>query len=388
MKNYLVKTDERTELIQNIQTVKFNIILLLAGLMLISSICYSQNLLKGPQRIVIDAKRNLLLASNYNTGDIIAIDSVGNQSYFVKGAGFVDGIEIVGDTIYGSGNNRTFRGYDLNTKNLVMNVQMPTVNPGDDYLSSVTSDSAGHLFISCPGANTIYKLRISDQSYWIFAKGNGLNRPNGMLLEREKNRIVVIDDSPRPSKIHAISLLDSTVSELASTNFNRPDGIVRDKAGNYYVGGYYLTGLYKFDPNFGQAPELFYRGNTFVYPTYDPDDNSILVTNYNGNSWVRISLLTDVQGYNSLPEKFQLFQNYPNPFNPTTTIKYSLENQSYVKLLITNAMGEIVSILTEGIKRSGIHEISFDAIGFPSGIYFASLINGDNIQTKKMVLLK
>lgn len=344
-----------------------------------------QNLLNNPQKIVVDSKRNQLLVSNFKTGDIVQIDSTNKQSYFLEDADFVDGLEIVGDTIFGIGNNRHISAYNLETKEKVMDFTFP--GNRNNYLSSIVSDSAGHLFISCPFLNTIYKLRIKDGAWWIFAQNNGLNQPNGILLEREKNRIVVIDDSPKPSLIHSISLTDSSVATLASTDFKRPDGIVRDRDGNYYVGGYYLQGIYKFNPDFSN-PVLFYKGSNFVYPTYSPLDNSILVTLYEINSWKRISVLTEVEQSSLMPDHFMLYQNYPNPFNPSTTIKYRLENQSFVKLQITNSVGETVSILTEGIKRSGVHEILFDADRLPSGIYFVSLINGGSIQTKKMILLK
>ena len=68
----------------------------------------------------------------------------------------------------------------------------------NDYLSSITYDSLGHLFISCPNLNEIYRIRISDLEYWVFAKDDGLNRPNGILLEKDNNRIVVIDDCDSP----------------------------------------------------------------------------------------------------------------------------------------------------------------------------------------------
>ena len=129
----------------------------------IPAICEAQNLLRAPQKIVIDEARDRLLVSNFNTGDIVQIDSSGTQSYFVQGANFVDGLEIVGDTVYGVGNNRNVRAYDLVTKQLVMNITL--TGSGGNYLSSITSDSSGHLFISCPSLDEIYKLRISDQSW-------------------------------------------------------------------------------------------------------------------------------------------------------------------------------------------------------------------------------
>jgi PKD repeat protein len=305
-------------------------------------ICEAQNLLNKPQRAVIDAKRNRILVSNYNTGDIIQIDSAGNQSYFVQGADFVDGLEIVGDTIYGTGNHRNIRAYNLETKTLVMDTIFSSVNPGDEYLSSITSDSAGHLFISCPGTHTIYKLRISDKSYWIFAQNNGLTRPNGMLLEKEKNRIVVIDDSPN-SIIHAISLADSTVSTLMTTSLSSPDGIVRDRFGSYYVGGYYLDGIYKIDSAFSKPPTLFYAGNNFVYPTYDEKDHTLLVTYYENNSWTRIPLqvLDFISDYQTghAPLTVQFSENFET-LHQVTSWNWDFENDGVFDSNIPNPTHE------------------------------------------------
>jgi len=252
----------------------------------------AQNLLNGPQKIILDKEHNRYLVSNFNTGDIIQIDSFGNQDYFVQAANFFDGLEIVGDTVFGIGQNRKITAYNLTTKQLVMGITLP--GSTNNYLSSITSDSAGHLFISCPALNTIYKFRISDQAYWVFAENNGLNRPNGILLEKENNRIVVIDDSPNNSTIHAISLSDSTVSDLMTNNFNCPDGIIRDNNGFYYVGGYYLPGLYRIDPDFSGEPELFFESSHLIYPTYYETNNSILVTLYGDGDWAEIPVEENV----------------------------------------------------------------------------------------------
>jgi hypothetical protein len=109
-------------------------------------ICNAQSLLEGPQKIAIDTKRNRLLVSNYGSGDIIQIDNKGIQSYFLKDAGFIDGTEIAGDVIYGVGENRKIIGYDLESSRQVLNLTIP--GDPDQYLSSLCSDSTGHLFIS------------------------------------------------------------------------------------------------------------------------------------------------------------------------------------------------------------------------------------------------
>ena len=355
-------------------------------ILFIPAICEAQNLLRSPQKIVIDETRNRLLVSNFDTGDIVQIDSSGNQRYFVQGANFVDGLEIVGDVVYGVGNNRNVRAYDLVTKQLVMNITL--TGSGGNYLSSITSDSSGHLFISCPSLDEIYRLRISDLSYWIFFSGHGLNEPNGILLEKEKNRIVVIEDSPSPSKIHAISLMDSTRSTLTTTTFNRPDGIVRDRNGFYYVGGYFLPGIYKIDPDFNEDPELFFQGSNMVYPTYYEKNHSLFITYYNQNDWGEIPLTTSSVTSEELQKEFALYSNYPNPFNPSTKIKFSVPQLSKVVIKVYDSLGKEIVTLVDEEKPAGNYEVEFDGKNLTSGIYFYKLILGRFTQTKKMILLR
>lgn len=361
--------------------------LIVSIILLIPFIGEAQNLLKNPQKIAIDSKRNRLLVSNGGSGNIVQIDSSGKQSYFVQGANFWDGMEIVGDTIYGAGKSGDLRAYDLVTRQNVMNI--PFTGSSANYLSSIVSDSAGHLFISCPRLNIIYKMNISDHSFWIFTKDHGLLFPNGILLEKEKNRIVVIDDSPSPSKIHAISLTDSTaVTTLATTTLTQPDGIVRDNKGWYYIGGYYLPGIYRVDSNFSQPPSLYHPGSHFVYPTYDEVNNSLLLTLYNANSWERFSLNTSALEPKTLEKGYFLKQNYPNPFNPSTVIQYQLPFQSRVRIIVSNGLGNIVSVLIDEIKNAGIHECRFNAETLSSGIYYYQIFAGNFIETKKMILLR
>ena len=85
---------------------------------------------------------------------------------------------------------------------------------------------------------------------------------------------------------------------------------------------------------------------------------------------------------------FRLNQNYPNPFNPETVIGYALPIRSDVKLTIYNLRGEEVALLIDGTMPAGNHQVSWDASGFASGIYFYRLQADDFVQTRKMLLLK
>jgi len=88
------------------------------------------------------------------------------------------------------------------------------------------------------------------------------------------------------------------------------------------------------------------------------------------------------------PDEYVLYQNYPNPFNPSTKINYALPQSSKVNLTVYSMIGEVVGVLVDEIQVEGFHEIDFDASTLPSGIYLYRLVANENIQVKKMILLK
>jgi predicted CXXCH cytochrome family protein len=90
----------------------------------------------------------------------------------------------------------------------------------------------------------------------------------------------------------------------------------------------------------------------------------------------------------NLPNDYNLAQNYPNPFNPSTTIEYSLPEQSNVKIVVFDALGNQLDVLYEGQNEAGIHKLDWNASGYASGIYFYRLQANDFVQVKKMLLMK
>ena len=97
---------------------------------------------------------------------------------------------------------------------------------------------------------------------------------------------------------------------------------------------------------------------------------------------------TFVEQNDNKNNNYILYQNYPNPFNPTTTIKYSIPNSDYVTLKIYNVLGKEITTLVNNNQSAGNYEINFDASNLTSGIYIYQLNAGNNIQIKRMVLLK
>jgi hypothetical protein len=88
-----------------------------------------------------------------------------------------------------------------------------------------------------------------------------------------------------------------------------------------------------------------------------------------------------------------LLPNFPNPFNPSTTIRYTLGEETAVTLTVFNVHGREVRTLVRGTEQAGPHEAVWDGrdnhgqdVG--SGLYFYLLRAGDFRNTRKMVLLK
>jgi hypothetical protein len=135
-----------------------------------------------------------------------------------------------------------------------------------------------------------------------------------------------------------------------------------------------------------------------VWPLYaadfdgDGDVDIVAASSHNGNNevrWYQNLLITFIEDEpNSQPLEFQLEQNYPNPFNPSTTIEYNLASQSYVKIIVSNILGETVKVLADGFQYAGNHRYLFNAENLSSGIYYYQIIAGNYIATKKMVLIR
>ena len=90
----------------------------------------------------------------------------------------------------------------------------------------------------------------------------------------------------------------------------------------------------------------------------------------------------------TVPVEYQLEQNYPNPFNPSTNIKYSIPEASFVQLKVYDILGNEVATLVNEEQSTGIYRVELDASALPSGVYFYRIQAASFVDTKKMILLK
>jgi hypothetical protein len=89
-----------------------------------------------------------------------------------------------------------------------------------------------------------------------------------------------------------------------------------------------------------------------------------------------------------IPKEFKLMQNYPNPFNPSTTIEYSIPENSVVTLKVYDVVGKEVAVLIDKYQTQGSYIVNWNASKLSSGIYIYRLSAGNYTDSKKMVLSK
>jgi hypothetical protein len=141
-----------------------------------------------------------------------------------------------------------------------------------------------------------------------------------------------------------------------------------------------------------------------------PGSHSVKLTLAGYNSWidtiqvgagstanvsVELSTFTDVDDERpvSLPTEFTVAQNFPNPFNPSTTIAYELPKTMHVEIDIYNMLGQLIVTLANNQQTAGYHRVDWngctpDGREVSSGIYLYVIRADDQVQSRKMLLMK
>lgn len=273
-----------------------NLVVTLCILLLCTSLS-AEGLINGPESVEFDEARERYLVSNWNEGSIVAIDSLGNQSYFITGIDNCGGICVSGDTLWIAADfpNRIV-AVDLITAEIL---QITYVN-GADFFDSIVRDTSGYVYVTeGSSANDeyghIYKMKISDQSYYVYAD-SGICRPQAIRFDPEENALILCS-VVAPSKIQKITLNDSTLHTLVESTMDLSmDGIAFDDFGNTYVSSWSYNGLFRFDSNYTDPPDLIatgFGGPSALY--YNRRDNILAAPDYLGSRVEFIPMFVQIE---------------------------------------------------------------------------------------------
>jgi len=140
----------------------------------------------------------------------------------------------------------------------------------------------------------------------------------------------------------------------------------------------------------GTMPYALVYDLTIVYP------NRHIRATTHGNGVYERSLVQNPTGISQIgsgiPKSYSLSQNYPNPFNPSTKIRFDIpvgtRHGVFVQIQIFDISGRLVEKIVDGNMKTGRYEVEWNAAKYSSGVYFYTIISGDYVETKKMILVK
>ena len=120
-----------------------------------------------------------------------------------------------------------------------------------------------------------------------------------------------------------------------------------------------------------------------------------LIWNYEGKDGYSVALdgiklysqTSGVEDLPAVPEHYTL-TNCPNPFNPVTTVYFDLPEKQQICLSIYNIRGQKIETLLQKEMNAGRHRAIWNALEYPSGLYFIQLSGETICKTQKCMLLK
>lgn len=241
---------------------------------------------------------------------------------------------------------------------------------------SLLTDSSRYLYY-VPNTEPVYKIDKNYNVYWMPLDSGlnwhyyKLNSDSGdhWMVRAETTEIQRMEALVR-AKYSAIFLSrETTIMEITYYDLNWGDTVINQFAWPRFTMtlGYGIGEIMEFDEE-GGGPYKILQGCII-----DGDTIGIIT-----------SIAYEFNPLNS----FELYQNYPNPFNPSTTIKFSISEPQKVKLVIYSLLGEEIKVLVDDYKSTGSYTVVFNGIGLSSGVYIYSLIAGNKISSKKLILLK
>lgn len=129
------------------------------------------------------------------------------------------------------------------------------------------------------------------------------------------------------------------------------------------------------------------NGASVSFKALDPNGATTGTIGIYGATWSG-PISTGVTTLPGKPEGFALQANYPNPFNPSTRIGYEIPSGSRVRIAVNDLLGREVALLLDAEQPAGRYEVTWDAKGMASGVYYCVMEAGSFRSTRAMLLMR
>jgi len=331
-----------------------------------------ENLLNNPESVVYDQPRDRYLVSNWGDGNIVAIDSLGNQTFFNTEMDQAAGLHIVGEVVYAAsteGSVTGIVGFDLTTDTRICTMDIPV----KELLNDITSDGSDYLYVTDCDADRIYSVRLSDMT-WSILVSTGLGYPNGILYDDSSNRLLVLNGGLPGKPLLAVNLADTSLSVIVETGIGAIDGLSTDENDCTYFSSWTTDRVYRYDSTFVNPPEVVSEGHNDPADIFVNTVSGILaVPNFHGNSLDLIPLYPQSSPAGDETVSFERdISIYPNPFRQVVSIEPSIPSGiSAGNLNIYTLCGRLVRTYSNSMESCQFSWDGTDNFGksVPPGVY-------------------
>lgn len=315
-------------------------------------------------------------------GDTLWIKQIENF-YFKSFIGYDD------SSFYVGGRNSTTLQANLLRIDLEGNV-INSYNyvEGDFFSGGIMTDDDNFvlkLFISDTNGNYNVLVKIDSNGNLLWTYNPGISSVRFVLENSENDLIVSTWEQIIKLDLNGNVIEQIDESFYYSIDLPSENGFLAES----YEGYNYKIDKYDYSLNHIQEitdfPRFFFRllpDNGFLF--YHERSIHLIRTDEN---------IVSVEDY--LIENYQSYiSNFPNPFNPSTTIEFSIQNDSEIKLTIFNIKGQKIKTLINNQMQGGNYSTIWngdDDFGkrVSSGIYYYKLnVYGKTVAVKKCLLLK
>jgi len=145
------------------------------------------------------------------------------------------------------------------------------------------------------------------------------------------------------------------------------------------------------------GPSFYITGDGMHWAQFDPEF-ALGVEPVYASSKVQPRVLRDIHAelIEERPKQSQTLAFHaprPNPFNPKVTLSFTLPKSEDVRLTILDVRGRVVHTVVSARFPSGTHEFVWSGrdtggVEVASGVYFARLSAGEQLEQRRIVLIR
>lgn len=153
-----------------------------------------------------------------------------------------------------------------------------------------------------------------------------------------------------------------------------------------------ISGLYVLDIRDILLPNLIvnYNSTGITFGVEVENENILIADGNSGIYELKLNYSDKLDSTDNIDKYAEptLLDNFPNPFNSGTTINYYLPFDTFLEIIIYDALGSEVEILEASNQLKGWHSIIYYPESISSGMYFIALKTNNNFILNKIVYLK